>query len=408
MSHRQLFLLYLPSTVVLPTLLSWYLGRNLLGAPKRSRRATYTVITLMFLLGMSASLALMFWSEQDRTPIRPMIVWGFDVLGYLLTVTSLLLARDGLRLCIWLGSQWRRIRLRAAKPLKARHTSVGLPASTWLLCLLAGLSVYLGKRVAAQAPEVHTVRVAIRRLPEAFRGFRIAHLTDIHAHGSIDTERLRRLVHQVNSLRVDMLAITGDVVDGPLDDLRRELQPLSELDARHGVYLAVGNHESYADVDACVDLFESFGFHVLLNDHRVINQNGAQLVVAGVTNPQRGMHGAKYTLLQGRVAHMQSDAKVALRGAPLDVPRIFLAHQPKSVADARNLGVDLALAGHTHGGQFFPWNYAAQLIFPYVAGLYVDGSMQIYVGRGIGTFGPQLRLGSPPEIAIIELQAAKQ
>jgi uncharacterized protein len=401
MSQSKLFLLHLPTSIVLPALLSWYVGRNLLRPLARSRHWVCAAIVLMFAVGIAASLALIFWSEQDRAPIRTLVTVGFYLLGYLSTAAALLLVRDLMRLLVW---SWWRMR-RRKQPAKAGPHWV-LYGSSWLIGLVAGCALWLGRRGAEQPPTVHNVVVPIRSLPAALRGYRIAQLTDIHLHGKLDRERIRQLVARVNALDVDLIAITGDVVDGPLDDLRAELSAFGALRARDGVYMSVGNHEYYADVDACVAEFLRLGFRVLLNEHRVIDHGPDRIVIAGVTNPQRGMHGARYAELQGPVAMLQSDPRAAVQGAPIGIPRILLAHQPRSVVQARGLGFDLALAGHTHGGQFFPWNLAVRWVFPYAAGLSVDGTMQVYVGRGIGTFGPQLRLGSPAEIAVIELRPA--
>ncbi len=361
----------------------------------------------MFPIGLSASLALTFWSEQDRTPIRPLVVSGFCALGYLLTAAALLLGRDLLRLLWWLSMRLRQVRTSGDARQVKPNTRCWLHVSSWLLLVVAGVFLWFGQRGAERVPTVHRLTIPIRALPGAFTGYRIAQLTDVHLHGRSDRGRLQQLVAQVNALNVDLIALTGDVVDGPFDDLRSELAPLGELRARDGVYVAMGNHENYAGADACAEEFRRFGFRVLLNEHQVVAHGLDRIVIAGVTNPQRGMHGAKYTAVQGLIGTMRSNPVVAIAAAPQDTPRILLAHQPKSVADARGLGFDLALAGHTHGGQFLPWNFGVELVFPYAAGLYVDGPMQIYVSPGIGTFGPALRLGTRAEIAVLELRPAK-
>jgi predicted MPP superfamily phosphohydrolase len=396
MNHNQLLILYLPITAGLPALLCWYVGRNLF-ASARSRYAALLSIASMFLVGLAACLALVFWNDQDRAPIRGLVTYGFTALAVLLTTAALLVLRDAACLLLSLLD-----RLRAPKRRSGTRTRVRM-VSSWALLVLALGCVIEGRAIAARPPAVRHVKVAIRHLPQAFVGFRVVHLTDIHIHGSVDRARIRALVTQVNALNADLVAITGDVVDGALDNLRSDLAPLGALRAAHGVYAAVGNHEYYADVDACVDEFRRLGQTVLLNEHAWVRKGSDALVVAGVTNPQRGMHGARYSASRGKVASLVSSPARALAGAPSDLPRILLAHQPRSVAEARELGVDLALAGHTHGGQFFPWNFGAGLVYPYPTGLSRDGSMQVYVGRGIGTFGPATRLGAPPEITVIEL-----
>lgn len=406
MSHSNLFLLYLPITALLPTLVCWYVGRNLLGPLRASRKLVYASIALMFPIGLSVVLALTYWSEQDRTPIRPLVSAGFFALGALMTAAVLMLIRDLLRLLLWFGQ---RIARSLGANLTPRDASVSrrwVWISSWALLLVTVACLWLGRRGAEHVPVVHRVPIPIRSLPGAFTDYRIAQLTDIHLHGTDDRARLSRLVAQVNALDVDLIALTGDIVDGPLDDLRAAVAPLAGLSARDGVYVAMGNHENYADADACAEEFRRLGFTVLLNDHRVITRGLDRMIIAGVTNPQHGIHGAKYTAIQGRIGKMRSDPAAAVATAPLGAPKILLAHQPKSIADARGLGFDLALAGHTHGGQFFPWSVLVGFAFPYTNGLYADGPTQIYVSPGVGTFGPPLRLGTAAEIAVLELRAA--
>ncbi|HEY5958930.1 MAG TPA: metallophosphoesterase [Polyangiaceae bacterium] len=424
MSHNQLLILYLPITACLPGLLSWYVGFSLLGPsttrtacraaaqtqPAHSVRANrsgalfYVTLVVMFMFGLSACLALVFWNEQDRVPsLRPLITWGFTVMATLLTSAALLLMRDAAR-----GVAWLLVRLRVGRRAPGSNTPTLRYArcwrlSSWVILFAAVGCVIAGHHVAVSRPSVRHVKVVLQRLPSSFSGFRVAHLTDIHIHGRPDRERIRALVAQVNDLHVDLVAITGDVVDGALDDLRTELAALGALHAPYGVHAAVGNHEYYADVDACVQEFRRLGQTVLLNEHVLVRKGSDAIVIAGVTNPQRGMHGARFSGVQGQVARMASSPEQALKGAPPGVPRILLAHQPRSVAEARGLGVDLALTGHTHGGQFFPWDLAAGLVFPYATGLSREGAMQVFVGRGIGTFGPATRLGSAPEITVFEL-----
>ena len=404
MSHSLLFLLYLPITAFLPALLCWYVGRNAIGPFAGSKRVAYAAIACMLPLGLLAMLALTFWSEQDRSPIRALVHWGFSALGYLLLAGAALFLRDCLRLVWWLA----RKRIRSTAGM--RRLDVGAQwvvyASSWVLLVAAGFAFWFGRRGADAMPHVRPVAVPIRALPESFVGYRVVQLSDVHLHGSVDRDRLRHLVERVNRLDADLIAITGDVVDGPMDDLRAILAPLGALRARDGVYVALGNHENYAGADACASEFELLGFHVLLNEHRTVQRGPDRIVVAGVPNPRQGMHGGRFTPIRGRVANMDSDPRLAVTHAPADTPRILLAHQPKSIAAARGLGFDLALAGHTHGGQFIPWNWGADWVFPYASGLQTDGPMQVYVSHGIGTFGPPLRLGSPAEIPVFELRRA--
>jgi predicted MPP superfamily phosphohydrolase len=269
--------------------------------------------------------------------------------------------------------------------------------------IAVGLCLW-GRHIATAPPEIRRIRVPIADLPPSFDGYTILQLTDIHLKNARDVPRLEALVARTNALKPDLIAITGDVVDGPMDNLRARLRPLGKLRAKDGVWVVLGNHEYYADAEACVVEFERLGFTVLLDEHRVLPHNDGALTLAGVTNPQNGMHGSKWSNPRGRLAHATADASVALRNAPPQSFKILLAHQPKSLVRLGELGVALAMAGHVHGGGFFPWSALLPRFTPYRSGLWREGKTWQYVSRGLGTFGPKLRLGARPELAVFRLE----
>jgi predicted MPP superfamily phosphohydrolase len=207
---------------------------------------------------------------------------------------------------------------------------------------------------------------------------------------------VRRVVAAVNSLKPDIIALTGDLVDGSVPLLAADVAPLADLRAGIGVYAVTGNHEYYSGADAWVAEFRRLGMDVLMNQHRLIRRGGALLVIAGVTDFSAGRFDA------GQASHPA--------GAVLDAPRdagarILLAHQPRSAADAAQAGFDLQLSGHTHGGQFWPWPYFVSLQQPYVAGLHRMGNLQVYVSRGTGYWGPPMRLGARSEITRLRIRS---
>ncbi|MBI5544213.1 MAG: metallophosphoesterase, partial [Deltaproteobacteria bacterium] len=157
--------------------------------------------------------------------------------------------------------------------------------------------------------------------------------------------------------------------------------------AKDGVFFVTGNHEYYSGLSSWLSALQRMGWRVLANEHQVIHRGGARLVIAGVND-----HDSQ-----------DSSPAQALEGAPAGAPRVLLAHQPRSAFQAGGLGVDLQLSGHTHGGQFFPWKYFVRLQQPVLAGLAVVGGVRVYTHRGTGYWGPPLRLGAPPEIAVLEL-----
>ncbi|MGC4067656.1 MAG: metallophosphoesterase [Polyangiaceae bacterium] len=419
MSPNALFLVHLPITILLPAWLTYYVGQNWVGL-LRTRVLRQVAWWLVFVpLGGLSSLALLFWSEQDRVPLESILSPGFRFLGYLLTVAPLLLLLDVLR---GLGAVLRRIRdARRATSLdvvtgtrQQKKESVLVKATPglrilaglrWCSLVAAVLLCIWGEALANSPPRVRTREIPLRRIPQAFVGYRILHLSDLHVRGKRDIRWLENVVAMANGTTPDLVAITGDVLDGPVDDPKRVLAPLSRLRAKDGVWFVLGNHEYYAGADDCVRELNRLGIHVLLDEHRIVRHHEATLVIAGVTNPQTGLHGSKLSIERGPTARLTGDPRVALHDVDHsnETLRLLLAHQPKSVHLARGLPVDLALCGHTHGGQFFPYPWLSRFVLPYVAGTYRDDDLLVHASPGLGTFGPRLRLGAPPEMTILKL-----
>ncbi|MDR3413114.1 MAG: metallophosphoesterase [Formivibrio sp.] len=269
-------------------------------------------------------------------------------------------------------------------------------ASALLVPLLALLITLIGFVNARCLPRVVDVEIPLVHLPLSLVGFTIVQISDIHVGPTIKRDYVQAIVERVNSLSADLVAITGDVVDGSVPQLAAHTRPLANLLARHGVYFVTGNHEYYSGADAWVEEFKRLGLRVLMNEHIVLEHSGAQLVVAGVTDFSAHLFDPD----------QRSDPQQALSGAPDGVFRLLLAHQPRSVSAAVEAGVDLQLSGHTHGGQFWPWNLFVRLQQPYTAGLHRLGKLWIYISRGTGYWGPPKRFGAPSEITRIRLVSA--
>jgi predicted MPP superfamily phosphohydrolase len=262
---------------------------------------------------------------------------------------------------------------------------------------LALFLTLLGFGNARRRAQVIQVDVPIRDLPKALEGFRIAQISDIHVGPTIKKPYLAKIVAAVNALEVDLIAITGDLVDGSVTELSDQTAPLAGLAARHGTFFVTGNHEYYSGAVEWTEELKRLGLNVLLNEHVVLEHEGASLVVAGVTD---------YTAHHFDPAQ-KSDPDAALAGAPLNVRvRVLLAHQPRTAMAAERAGFSLQLSGHTHGGQFFPWNYFVRLQQPFTAGLHRLGELWVYTSRGTGYWGPPKRVGAPSEITHLRLVAA--
>jgi uncharacterized protein len=261
---------------------------------------------------------------------------------------------------------------------------------------LAAVATLVGFINARRTAGVRRVDVPIAGLPAALQGLSIVQITDLHVGASIKRPYIERVVDAVNALRPDIIAVTGDLVDGSLRDLGRHTEPLGRLAARYGAFFVTGNHEYYSGVAEWIGEVRRLGLSVLMNEHVVLRHHGVAVVVAGVTDYSAGWFHPSH----------RSDPAAALAGAPSDAGvKLLLAHQPRSAFAAAPLGFDLQLSGHTHGGQIFPWKYLVRLQQPYRAGLHRLGGLWVYISCGTGYWGPPQRLGAPSEITYLRLVA---
>lgn len=230
-------------------------------------------------------------------------------------------------------------------------------------------------------------------MPKNLNGLRIVQLSDLHVGPTIKKDYVEKVVQQVNELKPDLIFFTGDMVDGSVEHLSEDVEPLRALKAKHGKFFVTGNHEYYSGVEFWLKKVEELGMTHLKNENRILEINGEKIAIAGVTD-----------LMAHQVDRSHATNPVqAVQGIPRDMPTLLLAHQPGTADSIEGLNVDLMVCGHTHGGQYYPFKYAVSLAHPYVSGLYRQGDTQVYVNQGTGYWGPPLRLGIPSEISLFEL-----
>jgi predicted MPP superfamily phosphohydrolase len=262
---------------------------------------------------------------------------------------------------------------------------------------VSGVVLALGYREARRVARVVEVRIPIDGLPPALDGLRIVQLSDVHVGPTIRRSYLQGIVDRVNELDADIIAITGDLVDGSVEGLRDDIAPLADLRSRMGAFFCTGNHEYYSGVDAWLAEVLRLGIRPLVNEHVVLERGGARVLVAGVTDQSAG---------RMKVSHA-CDPAGACEGAPPCHARVLLAHQPVTAyAAAETKGYDLQLSGHVHGGQYVPWAWLITAVQPFAAGLHRHLGMWIYTSRGTGYWGPPVRLGAPSEITLLKLVTA--
>lgn len=308
-------------------------------------------------------------------------VAGYLSMAWLSFVVPLSLARD-----LLLG-------LAAALPAPALQAVLQRDGAAAVTGLALAALVF-GMLVARRGPHLRRIDIPIEDLPAPWDGLRIVQISDLHVGPTIGRGYVQRVVAMSNALAPDLVALTGDIVDGPVARLADAVAPLAQLRARDGRFLALGNHDYYAGAAAWTAHFESLGLQVLRNEARVLERGGVRLVVGGVVDPA--------------AAHERPPVRPdpALAAAPESGPalRVLLSHHPKLAPQAEQAGFDLQLSGHTHAGQFFPWTLAVRLVHgPHAAGLSRRGRLWVHVSAGTGTWGPPVRLGTRPELTLLRL-----
>ena len=355
------------------TLLHLYVGQRLFGQAPLALGWRLLGWAGMLVLVLAPFVAFYAARTAHLPGKRGLEAAGFTLVGLSSLLIVFVLAGDVLHLRAWVG---------------AGMFSVSVLGGTLVVLLLGSWG--------ARRPAVVRVDVPIADLPADLEGLRIVQLSDLHVGPTLRRAFVEHVVETANELGPDLIALTGDVGDGFPPALREEIAPLARLAAPLGKYFVTGNHEYYWDAPGWVREVERLGFSALVNSHRVIRRGTGRLLLAGVTD-----HSAS-RLVPGH----DSDPLAAVAGAPESDVRVLLAHQPKSAFAARAAGFDLQLSGHTHGGQYFPFNLLVRLFQPFVAGLHRLEEMWLYVSRGTGYWGPPLRLGAPSEITLIQLVRA--
>ncbi len=379
MSPRRRFLHPLWLLISLPG----YIGLRLLPALTTGHVGLVIGVLVLLIACAIIPLSVGLGSLRNRVTADRLAWVGLTAMGFFSTLFIMTLLRDLLLLLAYVA-------LPAARAL-----ALGTPTAEGAL-LLTLLFTLVGL-VIARRPRTVAINIPVRNLPAALHGFSIAQISDLHVGPTIKRGFVTDIVARVNHLEADLIAVTGDLVDGSVHDLAAHTAPLAALRARHGVYFVTGNHEYYSGEASWTAEIRRLGLTVLKNEHVVVEHQGASLVLAGVTD-----YAAHYFDPQQR-----SDPQAALRGAPEGAgARILLAHQPSTAAAAAAAGYDVQISGHTHGGQFWPWNFFVRYFQPFTSGLNRLQNLMVYVSPGTGYWGPPNRFIVPGEITRITLISA--
>lgn len=351
-------------------------------------RAIATVALVLLTISLPATL---FFMRRPASPLRLMVWPAFIWMGLMFLLTVILAGSDLIRLAAFVA-RW------ATKqpPLSAERRAFFAQWIAGGALTGAGVLGVLGMRSALGPVAVRRVEIALDRITSAHDGVTIAQLTDLHIGPTIGKGELADIVRRTNALSPDIVAITGDLVDGSVAELRDAVAPLADLKAKFGVYFVTGNHEYFSGVTEWVQEITRIGIRVLRNERITVGAGPSAFYLAGVDDRSAA---------RNAVAGHGEDLPRALGARDAKLPLVLLAHQPRTVMDAANFDVDLQLSGHTHGGQIWPFGGLVRLQQRFVAGLSKHRNTAIYVSRGTGYWGPPMRLFAPAEITQIVLRA---
>lgn len=361
-----------------------YLANALALAPQWPSPAR-EILLGVFGLGLAAVLTRIF--ARRRGGVWTALSWGAYVwLGFAFLLLTTTLATSAVFALLGAAS--------AEPPDPTLVARMRAFAVGGVALVLSGV----GLRQGLGAPAVRRVEIALARWPAALDGFRIAQISDVHIGALLDRRFAQTITERVNALDADLVAVTGDLVDGSVERLGDEVAPFAALRARHGVYFVTGNHDFYSGANAWVAYLTGMGWRALRNEHVAIGAGDASFDLAGVDD----VHGRLIEPGAGE------DVERALAGRDAARAVVLLAHDPSTFRRASQRDVDLQLSGHTHGGQIWPFRWAVRMTVPWVAGLYRVGASALYVSRGTGFWGPPMRIAAPAEITEITLRRVRQ
>ena len=381
--------------IAMLSILHGYVGWKIFSSLNLS--SSYAVIGIIFLaiLTLLPVLPILFrYNGYESSFLDKLSLIGYTSLGFF-TLTFVAFFSKDLLFKVWgFISSFFSAEVKQQMALDAdKREFLEKSLSIGILTLVGPATAY-GFYSARKGPTIINQDIYLKNLPDSFENFTIAQISDLHVGPTIKKPYVEKVVNQISNLNPDLIAITGDMVDGSIDYLRKDLEPLSQLVASHGTYFVTGNHEYYSGAERWLDETDRMGFTNLVNENRLITINDQSIALAGVND---------YRAHQIIPSH-RSNPQAALKGINSEKVKILLAHQPSSIFQANEAGFDLQISGHTHGGQFWPFTYPTKKANPYLSGLHNHNGTQIYVNSGTGYWGPPLRLGVTAEITLFKLK----
>lgn len=363
------------------------------------------------------AISLFYPPNEWNTFFRVMYSVAFILLICKLIGCLFLVIDDVVRVLRWIASYFQKA------PASATETTHHISRLKFLsyvgltFTVVPAVSFIYGMVKGAYKYRVHNVKIKSPKLPEAFHGFKIVQLSDIHSGSFLSTDPLVKAFHLVMEQKPDMILFTGDLVNNEATETEPHLETYKMLKAPYGVFSSLGNHD-YGDykpweskeakaknLQDLKDVHANSGWRLLMNEHVPIEKDGQRIALLGIENWGGNLNFPRYGKLE--------NAHAGTEGYPF---KILLSHDPSHwdmqvSQEPQYKDIDLTLSGHTHGMQFgieipgFKWS-PVKYIYKHWAGLYKQDDQYLYVNRGLGFLGYPGRLGIWPEVTVIELERA--
>ena len=368
-------------------------------------RILWGFLDVILMVGAGAALPLSIVASRSKSYLGDFNLTVFLPASYIfITFLCLILAAIIIRDVVWficrIIAMIQEYRHKAAQTEVISEDSETLSRRQFLKCVtnsavVGGAAMFTPAAVyyARSRRITKNIDIALKSIPQSLDGLRIVHLSDIHVGNTIRQQDIAEIVSETNALDPDLIVITGDIADGMPEDIGHWLDPMKDFKSRYGAFFVTGNHDHMWDGTGWCKYVAGLNISVLNNEHKILTIHGTEFVIAGAIDVNGDFH--------RRTWH--SDPKKALSGAPENLFKLMLVHQPASVDKSFKFGADLVLAGHTHGGQFWPMTYIIDAIHKYSRGLYYVGEKAVFISCGTGYWGPPLRFGVPPEIDVLTL-----
>lgn len=354
---------------------------------------TRKLLTALFvILCWTAPLQVSFLRHIITSPSLLLNIYStvsYTFFGYIFILFCLMILRDLLWYVLYGVLTLFRV---SAWSLNPQNINMLSRTNRILLVLAALISVY-GLYEGMKLPRINEVTISSPLIKEDLRA---VHISDLHIDRATPRAWIRSIVKQINSLKPDVIFMTGDIIDDNALLIDDRLSLLVELGAPYGIYSAMGNHELYHGINSWSYKFKELGFQTLFNRGMFINNSN--IFVSGIPDSYTASSSPSYNV----------NFRHALQGSKLSNYKILLSHNPELIDNLTRINYNLMLSGHTHGGQIFPFHLLIKKANRYLSGHYPVNGIDLYVSNGAGTWGPTMRLFSPAEITVFNLQSAPE